>query len=76
MVEARGVEPLSENPSIGTSTSVAVYLKFPQMHAKRRACIFGIRLFMAGYRNGLLTFTASRRPIPCRGTHRSDGRFN
>ena len=37
LVEARGIEPLSENPSDGLSPSAAVVLHFPQGTARRRA---------------------------------------
>ena len=37
MVEARGIEPLSENLSEGLSTSVAYALTFPLMRAHKQA---------------------------------------
>ena len=40
MVEARGVEPLSESLSEGLSTSVASALTFPPLHAQRQAYSF------------------------------------
>ena len=42
MVEARGIEPLSENSSSRPSPSADAQLNFPFMHAERQACIIGI----------------------------------
>lgn len=41
MVEVRGIEPLSENPSTQLSTGVSILLGFPPRHAKWQACRFG-----------------------------------
>jgi hypothetical protein len=41
VVEATGVEPVSENPFSRLSTSVAGDLNFPHTHAQRQACKFG-----------------------------------
>ena len=41
MVEARGVEPLSENPSAQPSTRVVYLLKFPRPTAGKQADGFG-----------------------------------
>ena len=42
VVEARGIEPLSENSSSQLSPSADAQLNFPFMHAERQACIIGI----------------------------------
>ena len=42
VVEARGVEPLSETISSSASTGVSCGLTFPTAHAHRRACAFSI----------------------------------
>ena len=42
LVEARGIEPLSENSSSRPSPSADAQLNFPFMHAERQACIIGI----------------------------------
>ena len=42
LVEARGIEPLSENSSSRPSPSADAQLNFPCMHAERQACIIGI----------------------------------
>ena len=39
VVEARGIEPLSENPSIQLSPGAAYLLRFPNAHADRQACV-------------------------------------
>lgn len=77
LVEARGVEPLSENHLPMLSTSVFCALGFPPRSAHRQAMRFGIPK-IRDQRQGVLwfTFTAHRRLIPGRGAPRSDGRLN
>ena len=75
MVEARGVEPLSENSSAGLSTSVAScsfspykthLAKLYKEHAEIRYRVTAI---------ARLTFTANRRLFPNRGIFGRDGRL-
>ena len=77
LVEARGVEPLSENHLPMLSTSVFCALGFPPRSAHRQAMRFGIPK-IRDQRQGVLwfTFTAHRRLIPGRGAPGSDGRLN
>ncbi len=40
-MEMRGIEPLSENPSAGTSTVIVSLLNFPHTIAERQAMVLG-----------------------------------
>lgn len=63
MVEARGIEPLSENSSSRLSPSADGLLKFPRAYAVRQAYALGIPIVhdrLRGIRR--CTFTANRRP--------------
>ena len=48
MVEARGVEPLSENQSTVLSPSAAGLLRFPSHNAGRQALCYGSHPVMTG----------------------------
>lgn len=48
MVEARGIEPLSENPQLWLSPSAADFWGFPSPDAKRQASGYGSRMVMTG----------------------------
>ena len=74
LVEARGVEPLSENASTGTSPGADGYL-----HSLTQAWAVTLRglvasLFMVRSKLCAHTCTTRRRPIPDRGPSRLDGR--
>ena len=51
LVEARGVEPLSENPSIQLSPGALCHLNFPSVNAGTQALILGSH-FMRDLFNG------------------------
>ena len=73
LVEARGVEPLSENASTGTSPGADGYL-----HSLTQAWAVTLRglvasLFMVRSKLCAHTCTTKRRPIPARGPSGLDG---
>ena len=53
MVEARGVEPLSENPLIQLSTSVFCFLDFPLRDVNRQTSCLGSLLVRDRYKSKL-----------------------
>ena len=53
LVEARGVEPLSENPLIQLSTSVFCYLEFPSSDVNRQTSNSGSLLVRDRYKSKL-----------------------
>lgn len=63
MVEAKGIEPLSETPFPRLSTSVVYLLKFPVTPADKQAGISGSpnTFLRCGHTVG--TFTANRCPV-------------
>lgn len=74
VVEARGIEPLSENHLPRLSPSAADRLRFPSTGAERQAPGYGSRLLHD--RDGgasLCTFTAKSRLYPGRGIPGRDG---
>ena len=68
VVEARGVEPLSENALTATSPGADGYLD--SLASARAVTLRGLvaSLCMARSKLCALTFTTNRRPIPSRGT--------
>ena len=50
MVEPRGIEPLSENPSIRLSPSADCLLKFPHADADRQASAVGSLKYIPSYK--------------------------
>jgi len=74
LVEMRGVEPLSENPSSRLSTSVADILSSPLARACRQAYVRAVPLCMTDYGTlYLFTFTAQWRSRPGRSTPGGNG---
>ena len=68
MVEATGIEPVSENPSGKLSTSVAFLLNFRAKTPKSRLFSLVSRNSLQGYGRTPATFTVSRRPNQGHGT--------
>ena len=68
LVEARGIEPLSERPSMKLSTSVFYLLKFPQRVAGKRAAQRSSPNTTDGHGHFRQSFTADRCPSESRGT--------
>ena len=74
MVEARGVEPLSESPFTQTSPGAECCLKFPNRADSIQTALSGIFLLQRRYgKSSRRSFTASRRPYQSRGTQCKDG---
>lgn len=74
LVEARGIEPLSENHLPRLSPSAADLLGFPSPDAERQASGYGSRLVHDGDSGtSPFTFTASSRLYPGRGIPGRDG---
>ena len=73
MVEATGIEPVSENPLEKLSTSVACLLRSLAYTSISRLTCLVSRDTLCAYGRGHTTFTTSRRPNRCRGPHRQDG---
>ena len=74
MVEARGVEPLSENRSAELSPSAADFLRFPSRNAKRQALRYGSRPVMTKAAASLRSRSPlSRRLYLSRGGLSKDG---
>ena len=74
MVEARGVEPLSENVSYKLSPGAVRLLKFPPKNGGEQPFSFGSFMIHStgkAYRTALAT---KSRPYPDRGTSGKDGR--
>ena len=72
LVEARGIEPLSENSSIQLSTSVFYLLKFPWQTAGKRAGCQSSPYTTQGHGHSPASFTTNRCPSGSRGTHPVD----
>ena len=70
MVEARGIEPLSENRFTETSPSAVYPLRFPHQAADKQAACLGIPLCSKGARSFPLEWAANRLPIRSRGAPR------
>ncbi len=73
MVEATGIEPVSENPLEKLSTSVAYLLHSLACTSTSRLASLVSRNTLHTYGRRYTTFTTSRRPNRCRGPHRQDG---
>ena len=74
LVEARGVEPLSESPFTQTSPGAECCLKFPNRADSIQTALSGIFLLRRRYgKSSRLSFTANRRPVRSRGTQRQNG---
>ena len=50
LVEPRGIEPLSENPSSRPSPSAVCHLKFPHSDADKQAALIGILKYTSSYK--------------------------
>ncbi len=72
MVEARGIEPLSENSFMRLSTSVVYRLKFPEQTADKRAERSGSPNTIQRNGHSEESFTANRCPTKSRGTQMED----
>ena len=68
LVEARGIEPLSESPFMQLSTSVFYLLLFPEATADKRAEATGSPYTTVGHGHFPRSFTAHRCPSESRGT--------
>ena len=76
-MEARGVEPLSENRSAKLSPSAAGLLGFPSRSAGRQALRYGSRPVMTGAAASPRSRSPlSRRLYPGRGVPGKDGSLN
>ena len=74
LVEARGVEPLSESSFTQTSPGAECCLKFPKRADSIQTALSGISLIQRRYgKSSRRSFTANRRPYRSRGTPRKDG---
>ena len=72
MVEARGIEPLSENPFMQLSTSVVYLLKFPKKAADKQAESLGSPNTIKRNGHSAGSFTVSRCPCESHGTQSQD----
>ena len=68
LVEARGIEPLSEKAFMQPSTSLDYLLKFPEQTADKRAESKGSPDTIQRYGHTDGSFTTDRRPTNSRGT--------
>lgn len=74
LVEARGVEPLSEDVFAQLSPSASDYLRFPRCDVNRQTSHRGSLLVHdAPKGKGTFTFTAKSRSNPGRGTPGQNG---
>ena len=74
MVEARGIEPLSESPFTQTSPGAECCLNFPKGADSIQTAPSGIFLIQRRYgKSSRRSFTANRRPVRSCGTQRQNG---
>ena len=72
LVEARGIEPLSESPFMQLSTSVFYLLLFPEATADKRAEATGSPYTTDGHGHFRQSFTTNQCPSEGRGTPSAD----